>query len=303
MADLDTRQPDVDQGQPLGQGRLLLRAVAELGGQRRRRRRALGRTVHVQHRHQQSLRHQLQLRQCPPRDVPELHRDRRVLRGQGQALHLGVLPSGHLEGFTSADARLRLALSLVHAVVFDAAGRGLCARAIRSRQGASALRTGTCQQRQRGLRSGHRHDAPERLRWHVRAWHRRSLQRHGEQCRSELPERIPRQSGARARAAPGPRVGAHRGRQDRPARQHRAVPQPARQRERSRCHGPQSPGAEHAEHHLRHHGHAAGGRSGRGILQPAERRFRRRSATRQRRRAPTTRSACSAMSAGAPCST
>ncbi len=188
LADVDSHEPDVDQGQPLDQGRVLLRAVAELGGQRRRRRRPVGRRVHVQHRHQQPLRHQLQLRQRPPRHVPRVPRDRRVLRGQGQALHLGVLPPGHVEGEPAADARLRPALPLVHAVVFGRSRRRSSSPSATTRQGAAALRAGARQQRQRRLRSGHRPDPPERLRRHVRAGHRRSLQRHGEQPSPNYPK-------------------------------------------------------------------------------------------------------------------
>ena len=77
------------------------------------------------------------------------------------------------------DARLRRALPLVHAVVLDAACGRLRARALRSGEGAAALSAGADQQRQRRLRSGDGRDAPQRLRRHLRAGHRRSLQRHG----------------------------------------------------------------------------------------------------------------------------
>ncbi len=147
------------------------------------------------------VRHQPQLRQRAHRLLPRLHGDRRVLRGQGQALHLGVLPAGHVEGEPPADARLRRALPLVHAVVLDAAGRGLRARALRSGQGAAALSAGADQQRERRARSGDRTDAAERLRRHVRAGHGRPLQRHGDQRRPQLPEGLPRQPGDRAGAA------------------------------------------------------------------------------------------------------
>ena len=48
-----------------------------------------------------------------------------------------------------------------------------------------------------------RRDAAERVRRHVRPWHRRPLQRDGQQRRPELPEGIPGQSGPRAGAALG----------------------------------------------------------------------------------------------------
>ena len=96
------------------------------------------------------------------------------------------------------------------------------------------------------------------------------------QRRPELPEGLPRQPGHRAGAAPRPRLGHHRRREDRAARQRRAVPQPARQRERPRRDGEEPAGAEHAEHHLRDDGHAARGRRAGRILEPPERRLRHR---------------------------
>ncbi len=52
VADVISHQSDVDQGQPFDQDRVLLRALAEFRGERRRRRGAVGRAVHVQHRHE-----------------------------------------------------------------------------------------------------------------------------------------------------------------------------------------------------------------------------------------------------------
>ena len=157
VADVDPQQPDVDQGQPLVQGRVLLRAVAQLGGQRRRRRRAVGRTVHVQHRHQQPLRHQLQLRQRAARHVPRTTREIDAFSEvKGKRYISEFYVQDTWKASRAPDARLRRALPLVHAVVLDAAGGGLRARALRSGQGAAALPAGADQQRQRRARSGDR---------------------------------------------------------------------------------------------------------------------------------------------------
>ena len=119
----------------------------------------------------------------------------------------------------------------------------------------------------------------------------------------ELPEGIPRQPGHRARAAARAGLGHDRRREDGAARERRAVPQPARQRERPRRDGAESAGAEHAEHHLRHDGHAPRRRARRARSRTARATCSASSATRRRRRATTTRSAFSASSAGARCST
>ncbi len=81
------------------------------------------------------------------------------------------------------------------------AGGGLRSRSLRSGEGAEALSASGGQRRERGVRSGHGPDAAERVRRQLRSGHRRSLQRHGQQQRSELPEGLPRQPGHRARAA------------------------------------------------------------------------------------------------------
>ena len=147
------------------------------------------------------------------------------------------------------------------------------------------------------LRSGDRRDAAERLRRHVRARHRRPLQRHG----AAAPTRTTRK-GFRDNQGiePEPRVGLAwditGDSQDGAARERRAVPQPARQRERPRRDGAEPAGAEHAEHHLRRRwtrcsppARRARSRTGRAPSSAS-------SATRRRRRATTTRSASSAKS-------
>ena len=98
-------------GRPLDEGRLLLRAVAQLRRQRRRGRGSLGGAVHLQYRHEQPVRYQLQLRERLGRVVPELHRDRCVLRSERQAEPLRVLSAGHVAGQPAPDASTTVSAS------------------------------------------------------------------------------------------------------------------------------------------------------------------------------------------------
>ena len=269
-------KPDVDSRQPLTQGRLLLRAVAELGRQRRRRRGPVGGAVQLQHRRQQSRRHQLQLRQRPARNVPRLYRNRRVLGGHRQALHQRVLCAGHVE----ANRRLTLDYgvrflwytpwySSQPAAVF-VPERYDPAKAPRLYQpavvnGANvALDPVTGQTLPNVYVGSFVPGTGDRYNGMVSS------------SRSELPERVPRQPGHRAGAAAGLGVGRAGRREDRRAHERRAVSQPARQRERHGRDGAESAGAEHAQHLLRDAWTRCWPRARRGILEPSEQRVRHR---------------------------
>ena len=81
VAVVASHEPDLDSRRPLDEGGVLPRAVPQLRRQRRCRRRSLGRTVQLQRRQKQSVRHQPHVRERAARFLPELHRNRRVLRG------------------------------------------------------------------------------------------------------------------------------------------------------------------------------------------------------------------------------
>ena len=270
VAVVASHEPHVDPRRAFDEGGVLPGAVPQFRRQRRCGRRSVGRTVQFQRRHEQSVRHEPDDRQRSAGFLPELHRNRCVFRGQRQAHHLGVLPAGHVAGKSAVDVRLWRALPVVPAVALVTARVGVRAGPLRPGQGASALPACPDQRREPRARPGDGADPAERLRGCIRARHRRSCERDGDQFRSQLSAGVPRQPGDRAGTATRCRVRHHGRFEDRSPRQRRRVPQPARQRQRDGCDGAEPAGSEHAKHQLWDAGHAARARCAGGILQSSE---------------------------------
>ena len=142
---------------------------------------------------------------------------------------------------------------MVHAVVFVAAGRGVRPRALRSGQGAAALSAGASSTASNvALDPVTGQTLPNVF---VGSFVPGTGDRYNGMVTNSdpnYPKGLPRQSGHRAGAAPWARLGSGRRRQDRHPRERGPVSQPPRQRERHGRDGEESPGAEHAEHLLRH---------------------------------------------------
>ena len=143
VADVDARQPDVDSGQPLVQGRLLLRAVAAT-------RRAKAASAPGRGPGSSTSAPTPTTRSTPTTATPTRCSARSANYTEIDAFS-EVIGKRYIAEFyvqdtwkatPAPDGRLRRALPVVHAVVLDAAGGGLRARALRSGQGAAALSAG-----------------------------------------------------------------------------------------------------------------------------------------------------------------
>ena len=157
VADVIAHQPDVDQGQPLDQGRA---TTSSSRGTRRATAASAPGPWAGQFTFNTDTNNPFDTNYSYANALigsfQQLHRDRRLLRGHRASATSRSSTCRTPGRPTAPDARLRPALPLVHAVVLDAAGRRVRARALRSGEGAAALPAGADQQRQRRVRSGDR---------------------------------------------------------------------------------------------------------------------------------------------------
>ena len=274
LAHVGPVEPDLPARPSLVQGRRLCRRHPQLRGQGRRRRRVVGRRLQLRGRHQQPARHELRLRQRAARQFHLVHGDRWLRRRARPAADVRVLRPGHLEAEVEPDAGLRRALPLVSGLGVRRGHEVVVVRSRPLRAGslAAALSAGPRQRTAAGAQPDHRRDPAGGLRGRVRAGDGRSLQRHGDRRRvGQLRDRLPGRPGHPAGVPGRPGVGHHRQRQDVDPRQHRALPQPVRQRERARQPGPQSAGAEQPGAALFDHRQHVRSRGGRRLRHAAER--------------------------------